>query len=381
MAQFDLQVREAGGNGVIGTWKPLDLDLNITQNETGSITSAFARSDPTVKRNFFGPYRNDWFLYRDAQLLASGPITQAGWSDDNEGIVTMAGKTWHHLLDRRIWYFDPEEPDYPTLISNFIYRSGVFPPADQKALMRPLHLIVRDLLDNVEENNGGSTDPTYQIIGTTPNAQMQYEIFPFDTTTIYQHIKTISEQDIGFDFDIEWFAPYMNKFFIYAPIKESSGIVYKLNRENITSLNFTNDGPVGTREYVIGDGQPGTNWGILDQYVPSMDRFRTLEVVTRFGRVKDRAALARLAASEISRTKEPNLSVDITVYPDTIPNFWQKLDTGIQVTVDYDFGFHNLNSNPDSTGSFTFWRVKGYNLKVNRQGDPLVTFNMHRVPG
>lgn len=379
MAQFDLRIDHASG-GTVGTWKPLDLDLNITQNEVGSITGAFARSDPTVKRNFFGPYRNDWFLYRDGQLLSSGPITQAGWSDTEEGIITFAGKTWHHLLDRRIWYFDPEEPDYPTLISNFIYRSGVFPPADQKALMRSLHLIVRDLLDDVEAH-GVPTDPSYTIRGTTPDAQMQYEIYPFDTTSIYQHIKTISEQDIGFDFDIEWTGTFTRDFVIHAPIKESNGIVYRFNRDNIVSLNFANDGPVGTREYVIGDGQPGTNWGILDQYIPSMDRFRTLEVVTRFGRVKDRAALERLAQSEISRTKEPNLSVDITVYPDTIPNFWPKLDTGIQVTVDYDFGFHNLNSNPDDAGSFTFWRVKGYNLKVNRQGDPLVSFNMHRVPG
>jgi hypothetical protein len=146
-------------------------------------------------------------------------------------------------------------------------------------------------------------------------------------------------------------------------------------------MEFANDGPLGTRNYVIGDGQPGTNWGILDEYIPSSDRFRTIETVTRFGRVKDRAALAKLATSEAARTKEPVLSVNLTVYPDTIPNFWSKLDTGIKVTVDYDFGFHNLNSSPDNSGSFTFWRVKGYNLKVNRQGDPVVSFNMHRVPG
>jgi hypothetical protein len=131
---------------------------------------------------------------------------------------------------------------------------------------------------------------------------------------------------------------------------------------------------------VIGDGQPGTNWGLIDQYTPSMDRFRTLEVVTRFGRVRDREALARLAASEISRTKEPNLTVNITVYPDAIPNFWPKLDTGIKATVDYDFGFHDLNSDPDNAGNFTFWRIKGYNLKVTRQGDPSVSFAMTRVP-
>lgn len=378
MAQWDLQIRDPVG--VVGTWKPLDLELQITQNEAGSITGAFGRSDPTVTRNFFGPYRNDWFLYRDAQLMASGPITQAGWSDQNEGIITFAGKTWHHLLERRIWYFDPAEPDFPTLISNFIYRSGVFPPADQKAVNRPLHLIVRDLLDNVEEH-GNSLDPAYTIVGTTPNAMMQYEIYPFDTTSIFQHIKTISEQDVGFDFDIEWGGAFDLDFIIHAPIKESNGIVYRLDRTNVTSLNFTNDGPVGTRNYVIGDGQPGTNWGIIDEYIPSSERFRTLESVTRFGRVKDRAALERLANSEVARTKEPNLSVTVTVYPDTIPNFWSKLDTGIQVTLDYDFGFHNLNSNPDDSGSFTFWRVKGYNLTVNRQGDPLVSFNMHRVPG
>lgn len=379
MAQFDLQVRDVFGQ-VVGTWKPLDLDLQRTQNEVGSITGAFARSDPTVTRNFFGPYRNDWFLYRDAQLLDSGPITNAGWSDQSEGIITFAGKTWAHLLEKRIWYFDPEEPDYPTLISNFIYRSGVFPPADQKAIDRPLHLIVRDLLDNVQDH-GNTADPTYHIIGTTPNAVMQYEIYPFDTTSILNHIKTISEQDNGFDFDIEYRSAVNLNFIIYAPIKESTGIVYQLDRTNIASMNFGNDGPVGTRNYVIGDGQPGTNWGLIDEYIPSSERFRTLETVTRFGRVKDRVALERLANSEAARTKEPMLSVNLTVYPDTIPNFWAKLDTGIKVTLDYDFGFHNLNSDPDDSGSFTFWRVKGYGLNVTRQGDPTVTFNLFRVPG
>lgn len=379
MPQFDLRIDRVGG-GTVGTWKPLDLDLSVTQNEVGSITGAFARSDPTVRRNFFGPYRNDWFLYRDSRLLASGPMTQAGWQDQSEGIVTFAGKTWAHLLEKRIWYFDPEEPDYQTLISNFIYRSGVFPPADRKAILRPLHLIVRDLLDNVEEHGNGS-DPAYTIRGTTPSAQMTYEIFPFDTTPILQHIKTISEQDVGFDFDINYRAPYALDFVIHAPIKESTNIVYRFNRDNIAALSFANDGPVGTRNYVIGEGKPGTNWGMIDEYIPSSERFRTIESVTRFGRVKDRDALERLADSEIARTKEPLLTVNLSVYPDTIPNFWAKLDTGIRVTLDYDFGFHDLNSDPDDAGSFTFWRVKGYGLTVTRQGDPTVTFTMSRVPG
>lgn len=378
MPQFDLQVRDIGGH-VVGTWKPLDVDLQVTQNEVGSITGAFARSDPTVTRNFFGPYRNDWFLYRDTRLLSSGPITNAAWTDTNEGIISFAGKTWGVLLDKRIWYFDPAEPDYPTLITNFIYRSGVVPPADKKAVLRALHLIVRDLLDNVEEN-GNSGDPTYHVQGTTSNSQMTYEIFPFDTTTILQHIKTISEQDNGFDFDINYRSAFNLDFVIHAPIKESSGITYQLDRTNIAGLSFSNDGPIGTRNYVIGDGQPGTNWGFIDEYIPSSERFRTIESVTRFGRVKNRAALERLADSETARTKEPQLTVNLSVYPDTIPNFWAKLDTGIKITVDYDFGFHNLNSDPDDQGGFTFWRVKGYGLNVTRQGDPTVTLNMSRVP-
>ena len=92
---------------------------------------------------------------------------------------------------------------------------------------------------------------------------------------------------------------------------------------------------------MIGDGQPGTNWGIIDEYIPS-SRGCTIESVTRFGRVKDKAALEKLADSEIARTKEPLLSVNLTIYPDAVPNFWQKLDTGIKVTLDYDFGFHDL---------------------------------------
>ena len=379
MPQFDLQIRDIGGS-VVGTWKPLDIEFNKTQNEAGSIIGAFGRSDPTVTRNFFGPYRNDWFFYRDATLLGSGTITQAGWSDKSEGMITMAGRTWEHLLDKRIWYFDPAEPDFPTLISNFIYRSGVFPPADRKAVLRRLDLIVRDLLDNVEENSN-SGDPTYTVTGQTSGVNMTYEIFPFDTTTILQHIKTISERDDGFDFEIEYMSAFNLRFRIFHPIKESTAIVYRLTRDNISSLDFANDGPIGTRNYVIGDGQPGTNWGLIDEYIPSSNRFRTLESVTRFGRVKDRDALQKLSDSEVGRTKEPVLSVNIEVYPDSIPNFWAKLDTGIKVTLDYDFGFHDLNSSPDDAGSFTFWRVKGYTLKVNRQGDPVVSFNMHRVPG
>lgn len=378
MPQFDLQVRDIGGH-VVGTWKPLDIDLQITQNEAGSVTGAFARSDPTVKRNFFGPYRNDWFFYRDSRLLASGPMTQAGWDDSEEGIITFAGKTWEHLLEKRIWYFDAAEPDFETLISNFIYRSGVFPPADKKPILRNLDKIVRDLLDNVEDN-GNSSDPTYTISGSSGSEKMTYEIFPFDTTSILQHIKTISEQDEGFDFEIDYRSAYNLTFRIFHPIKEVGGITYHLDRTNVTSMQFANDGPIGTRNYVIGDGQPGTNWGLIDEYIPSSERFRTIETVTRFGRIKDRDALQKLSDSEAGRTKEPVLSVNLTVYPDTIPNFWAKLDTGIKITIDYDFGFHNLNSDPDDAGGFTFWRVKGYNLKVNRQGDPVVSFNLHRVP-
>ena len=42
---------------------------------------------------------------------------------------------------------------------------------------------------------------------------------------------------------------------------------------------------------------------------------------------------------------------------------------------------YNLNSDPDDSGSFTFWRVKGYTLNITRQGDPTVTLDMSRVPG
>ena len=90
MPQFDLQLRDIGGR-VVGTCKPLDVEFNKTQNEAGSIIGAFGRSDPTVTRNFFGPYRNDWFFYRDTRLLGSGTVTQAGWSDKSEGMITMAG--------------------------------------------------------------------------------------------------------------------------------------------------------------------------------------------------------------------------------------------------------------------------------------------------
>ena len=208
----------------------------------------------------------------------------------------------------------------------------------------------------------------------TTGAKMEYEIYPFDTTTIMQHIKTIAEQDVGFDFDIKYFSSQELNFVLHSPIKEVAG--YSLDRTNITSLSFSNDGPVGTRNYVIGDGTLGTNWGFIDEYIPSSDRFRTLESVTRFGRIKDLDALKSLAKSEKARTKDPTLSVNITVYPDTIPNFWAKLNTGMKVTLDYDFGFHNLIVTRTIRVSFTFWRVKGYTLNITRQGDPSVALDM-----
>lgn len=369
MPQFDLQVREAGG-GVVGTWQPIDLSFTKNLNGPGDITGGFGRSDETLTQNIFGPYRSDWYLYHDATQLASGPMTEANWSSNNEGLITFAGKTWEHLLDRRLWFFDPEERMNNPSLSQYIYRSGIASPADQKAVLRNLHLIVQDLLDNTFEH-GGAIDPEYTVEGTVPT-QMTYEIYPFDTSTILQHIQTIAEQDEGFDFEVVMGAGWYDlRVPVYHPIKDTGTIQFNFDRSNILAIDsFSNKGPLGTRNYVIGEGIPSNNWGYISQYVPSMDRFRTLENVVRFGKVKDLDALQRLATSEGVRTKEPQLELKVTVNPDAFPNFWTKIDTGIRISMDYDWGFHHLDSD---------WRVLGYDLNVNAQGDPVVSFDVVKI--
>lgn len=368
MPQFELQVRNVDGS-VVNIWQPLDLNFTKNLNDEGSIACGFGRGDETLTQNVFGPYRNDWFLYRDTSLLGSGPITEASWSSNSEGIVMMAGRTWEHLLERRLWFFDPEQRYDNPMLSDYIYRSGIASPADAVAIPRNLHLIMQDLLDNVTLHGTGTHDPAWFIEGDTIPTQMAYTIYPFDTTTILQHIKTIAEQDNGFDFEVQWSGVYnLLYLYLYYQTKDTGTIQFSFTRDNILSIDpFTNKGPLGTRNYVIGEGIPANNWGYISEYQESLNRFRTLENVVRFGKVTDLNALQRLATSEGVRTKEPQLELKVTVDPDAFPNFWDKIDTGIRIHMDYDFGFHDL----DST-----WRVLGYDLTVNRQGDPIVAFDI-----
>ena len=45
MAQFDLQIRDIYGQ-VVGTWKPLDCELSVTQNDTGSLWAVSVEATP-----------------------------------------------------------------------------------------------------------------------------------------------------------------------------------------------------------------------------------------------------------------------------------------------------------------------------------------------
>lgn len=279
-----------------------------------------------------GPYRTDYYIYRAGQssqysLLAAGIITSVNLAKDRDTLL-LSGKDWLHYLERRVFPFSPEAYlDMDTLDINgnkyFTYWPinypyiplGTLDPDTYNASNKvDVTDIVEDLLLAIEQQSnpkfpnrpilypGTATGPRGTLGLVMNNAPIgyltSYRIYPGDSTTIFEHIKKLSEQSNGFEFDI---LPGTKEFKIWGPQQIDSQFpastrlqatpVYTFipsaleTTGAILEADWTNDGPDAT--VVVGLASSPRHFGATWTYLPSVDKYRWLDRVHDFGEVKD----------------------------------------------------------------------------------------------
>lgn len=335
--------------GVLG---PGTIDYEV------SLDAVDGDGDPVVTPDFVGPYRTDFLLKRDDldDPLMGGMHTQVGGQDGETPIdvVRIAGKDWLHYLERRVWPYDATK-------SAVLWPTGLLWDFNAEVGQQ-----VKDILETIRDVSANwpaapntlSPNPSYSL-GFTVDADdttvsRRITIPKLDATTIYGLVQTYAQMQKGagggFDFYMTW-----DKIFrlVVPEIGDPDSPVFTLEVDatshfpNMVSAGFTNTGPEATHVLGVGAGTANQQGGINKHFPASSAVFRRLDKVADFGDVTDLLALEAMTALDLAFGSNPVHEIPIEVNPADIPGFWDP-DTGARpgryVAVDYDLGFHQINS-------------------------------------
>src|SRR5574339_414245 len=237
----------------IDEFRPINLGFDMVRNEAGNVSYELSLGDPYLSRDAFAPWRTTWYLYRGGNILDSGIHTSRNLNEERDTVL-VGGKTWLEYLDHRIYPFKPE--DY--IKDNWRKWPKQWPgnkSSPSVEVRTIVEAIIQDMLDD---------DPDYAppiiIANKNTGLKTRYKIFPGDSTTVLSHIRTLSDQTEGFDYDI---IPTELEFRMYGPPnrRDRGSPVYTF-RPNTPSdggpitFDWTDEGPIGTNTIGLGSGGP-----------------------------------------------------------------------------------------------------------------------------
>lgn len=378
MASYYVVFRSAFYGTVVAEHFIDNLGFSIRNSEPGDISFEIALGDPNLGSMAddlsIGPYRTDYYLYRAGQsgqysLMVAGMITSVNLAKDRDTLL-VSGKDWLHYLERRTFPFNPVQYlDMDTLDSNgnayFEYWPQNYPyvpldtndPENFVALNKVEVVdIVEDLLLAMEQQSNdkfpnrpvtylpalpGGVDAVSGPRGTLGLSmnngaigyETSYRIYPGDSTTIMEHIRKLSEQANGFEFDI---IPGSREFKIWGPKQINSEYPASTRLQDqpiytftptadeatgaIIEADWTNDGPDAT--VVVGLCQTPKHYGQVWRHAPSVDKYRWLDKVYDFGEIKDEELLLNMIKDQNDLYPQQKLSLTILNPEFLTPNFY-----------------------------------------------------------
>ncbi len=363
MADWWIRLREfaEGANGnIVGEFSLMQPSAEIRNSEPGGFSGELAlshlwRGSTTrgIGRDSFAPYRTHWELYRQSsgngKHIESGMLTSVNLNKDRDTIL-IAGRSWLHWLQRRIYPFNP-----------VLYKNGGWTQwprrwPDMKGAYGPqyyknsdpidLTIIVRQLVQStqfeppteVDEATFPVTpawpsgaDPTVGRIRITQSIPLmeeygRYAIYPGDQTSIFDHIKKVSEQaTMGFEFDIH---PMTQEFQLWHPRRNANqGLLYYLFMAGtedvegaITEFDWTNEGPEGT--YLLGLAKKGKNVGNIWTTQDNLNEFGRYDKVYDFGEISEDTMILDLLKDQNDLHPQKKLQLAVLNPEYMTPNFY-----------------------------------------------------------
>lgn len=385
------------GEGVVGTFNPLQPRFAFRVNDIGDLSYELALTNPQVTRDAFAPKRTDFRL----QVSHDGAFWQTimggfHWPvalNNEEGTVKIQGMDWAAYLDQPMW-FPAYEINARDLVGPTNTIKQIMKEADSWAKVwigkpgtdRPgvtfnatQQTIVEDLINLVANGNDGTLNinTTFTGDGTGWSEVLNYQIMFQDETTILDHIKAISDLDdpLGFDFFMNW-----DKTLVcYNPMRSASiasiNPIFEITRgpdSPLVALQWENQGPIATHSVITGPGSPA--WWAVKTYGPSVDTYRRWLKISKLGgnyrmpKQVDSAARGNL-------DRFPHKELKMTVKPDAFdlndPTAFFHPLIGEALYIDVDFPpYHRINAN--------FWIV-GQDFSTDEAGNWTCDVSLQQV--
>lgn len=391
MPEWTVVHRDHDG-ATVGEYKPAnDINLSVNKNAPSSWTYDIARSDVTLYRDAFAPYRTDSFLYRDDVLVLSGPHTSRSWDSQNEGVISVGALDWMHLLEKLYFPMPITANKIDVDLRKIAFYSwgmdqvGITDPNGVvEQLPTSLDMIVRKLcevrneVDDVQWSTfvmpGGGNIPVY-----TP-----YQIAGLDGKSFYNYLTELSEMQLGFDFDVRYNGHNDLRIRLWHPTRqEVTPSVFFHDEEQFATFKWTDEGPIAARTYGLGPGS-GTVTRVADVsvYTPSEEVYRPLEQYEDFSDLTDYYQydmtideadhiIDRLTGAAGHRNRGPRHNVECSFLTSVLGfNFWTQMHPGTRINIDIDFEFHRVDHD---------YVMLGYDAVINSGGDETITPELQRI--
>ena len=302
------------GGERIGQLTPLDPTLTFPLNEPSSVTFDISRTHRLATIDYIEPYATDFAYYLHDKCLMEGMIV--GVSGEDESNFQIAGKSWLHYLERRIYPFDPADPT-----ANFY-----------AVVAEDVFTIVEHLLDvTLAEPN--SLELTYNngLSGIDRNFRLE----PGETQVLLELIGQLAEQKPSFDFAI---TPGTREFKMYAPHKGSFINKSLVKFKNVAGIRFNDEGIQGNSVLAGGAGT-STKLMKLKSDSQSQAKYRRHDVTVEYGDVTDPNYLNSLADGDIAKSVLKDYGLVVTMAPKHSEEALLDYQTGDTVNLQGDIDY------------------------------------------
>lgn len=292
-----------------------------------------------------GAYRTDFALMRNDLPIIAGLHTAVS-ADMDELVIHVAGYGWLHYLEMRVWPFAMGKDQSASGMSWFATDVGD---------------IVTDMVNTVS-TTGESVEFVMQSaqLGITTN----YRIEPADSENIFEKITSLSQQKPGFDFQ----CTNDKQFIMYVPEKGDYVRDYSLELgRNVKSVHYGDNGPVGNAVLGVGAGS-ATKVGYGTQDLDAQAIYRRLDQIEDFGDDPNTSNITRMTRQQLDRSKNPNLDIWVSVYPEEFDKAYTSADVGDYMHVIADMEYVQLDD---------YFRITGIEGYLNAQGDEQLVFTFN----
>lgn len=375
---------------VIQTLRPENLDFELTIRDQDTITYEISLGatdiddSPIISHDFIGPWRTCWQLRCGNEIISAGPHAQVN-GVVGEDFMKVSGVSWEGYFNRRHQPFDART----THVNDFVIGTppqGLHYEYYDVTAATDISHVVKALFDAIfDQDNSLPITYTRADLGF---GITHYAVSLGDFTYFLSMLQDLGNNVPGFDF---WVTPGGRALVLGSPfrfgdtpgvIAGGSGggdIIYAFDDTDLAdrgvSLEFTNTGPEKT--HTVGTGSSsgqGTVTGV-SLGTPAGNEtvyFRLDGTYDAGDQAVDPDVIESMTRQDFALGLQPQHEIPLSVDPSEFgpDTFWATFKKGLAVWLNYDLGFHEIDS-PQ--------RIVSMHGHTDNNGNMIVDFGLNQI--